>query len=88
MSDRDDIEAVGQWPNIGPKSAAWIVEAGITSLAQLEELGAPYVWQMIKVIRPEVSLVLLYALQGAIDDCHWSEIDGALEAQLRRAVGR
>lgn len=72
--------------NIGPKSAAWLRQVGLRTLEDLSEAGA--VGAYIKVRRAgfKPSLNLLYALEGALADCHWQEIPEARRAELVQAA--
>ena len=62
--------------NIGPKSAAWLRQTGVRTLDELKEVGALSAYVRIKRAGFKPSLNLLYALEGAILDCHWQEIPG------------
>ena len=60
-----------QLRNLGPASARMLSAAGITSIAQLQRLGAVTAFVRIKRKRPAASLNLLYALEGALLDMDW-----------------
>ena len=68
--------------NIGPKSAAWLRQVGLRSAEDLAATGA--VGAFVKVRRAgfKPSLNLLYALEGALCDCHWQEVPDERRAQL------
>lgn len=66
--------------NIGPKSAAWLRQVGLRSREDLEALGAVDAFMRVKRAGFKPSLNLLYALEGALLDCHWQEVP-----ELRRA---
>ena len=70
--------------NIGPTSAEWLREVGVTTRAKLEDLGPVMVYKMIKHRRPGVNMLLLYALQGAVMDLHWNALPPDVKARLRR----
>ena len=53
--------------NIGASSAEKLLDIGISSRAQLDELGAVTVFQRLRQRYP-VSMTMLWALQGAILD--------------------
>lgn len=72
--------------NIGPKSAAWLRQVGIHEPAQLRELGAVDAFLRIKRAGFRPSLSLLYALEGALCDCHWQEISAARRSELQLAA--
>jgi hypothetical protein len=68
--------------NIGPKSAAWLRQTGVRTLDDLKEVGALSAYVRIKRAGFKPSLNLLYALEGAILDCHWQEIPGERRSEL------
>jgi DNA transformation protein and related proteins len=73
--------------NIGPVTAGWLHEVGITSMEQLAEVGSIEAWRLIKERHPgSVSLVGLYALEGAILGIPWAQLPDDLKAQLRGAA--
>jgi DNA transformation protein len=75
-------------PNLGPASAGWLREVGITSYEDLERLGSVAAYQLVADRRPGVSRNLLYALEGALQDVRWDLLSPELRAELRRRAGR
>jgi DNA transformation protein and related proteins len=73
-------------PGLGPTSAGWLVDAGIDSVDRLEALGAVETYRRVRDQRDGVSLNLLYALDGALRDCHWTDITPARERELQAEV--
>lgn len=67
--------------NIGEKSAVKLIDVGITSPADLEELGAVEVFRRLRG-RHSVSLTMLWALQGALLDLPWY----ALPPEIKQAL--
>ena len=57
--------------NIGPKSAAWLRQVGLRTQEDLESVGAVEAFIRVKRAGFRPSLNLLYALEGALLDCHW-----------------
>lgn len=57
--------------NIGPKSSEWLRAVGINTLKDLKKAGAVEVYQMVKDKGFNVSLNLLWALEGAIQARPW-----------------
>lgn len=51
-----------------------LAQAGITTLAQLEELGAAPAYCRVKSTGANASLNLLWALEGAILGVPWQEV--------------
>jgi hypothetical protein len=60
--------------NVGGKSAAWLRQVGIRTRADLETHGAVGAFIKVKKAGFKPSLNLLYALAGALDDCHWQQL--------------
>lgn len=68
--------------NIGNTSALWLTSVGINSREQLETIGPVEAYLRIHQRGIKTSKVLLYALQGALQDTHWNDIDEALKKSL------
>lgn len=69
--------------NIGPKSARWLESVGIHSPDELCELGPVEAYKLVKSAYPQqVSLNMLYALQGAVLDLPWNELPPVLLEKL------
>jgi DNA transformation protein len=60
--------------NIGETSRKWLEDAGINSVEDLRAMGSVEAYEAVKETRDDVSLNLLWALEGAIQDVHWLEI--------------
>jgi DNA transformation protein and related proteins len=70
--------------NIGPVTEQRLNEAGIRTPAELERLGPVEAYRRIKIRYPEdTTLVLLYALQGALWDAHWNELPLQTKSDLK-----
>ena len=75
--------------NIGPASARQLRDVGIETAAELRKVGARDAYLRLKHAFPrEVTLVMLYALEGALRDCHWNRLPPSIKARLNKAVGR
>lgn len=73
--------------NIGPVSARQLREVGIDSAAALRRIGALDAYRRLKHAFPrEISLVMLYALEGALRDCHWNRLPPGVKDRLKRAA--
>ncbi len=68
--------------NIGPKSMAWLRQTGVRTLDDLKAVGALAAFVRVKRAGFKPSLNLLYALEGAILDCHWQEIPNQRRNEL------
>jgi DNA transformation protein len=72
--------------NIGPKSAAWLRQVGLRSREDLAAAGTVEAFMRVKRAGFKPSLNLLYAIEGALLDCHWQEIPDARRAELISAA--
>lgn len=73
--------------NLGSASVNILHAVGINSYADLEETGPVAVYQRIKERDIHVSKVMLYALQGALLDVHWNELEPDLKHKLLEEAG-
>ncbi|MDR2011820.1 MAG: TfoX/Sxy family protein [Rhodanobacter sp.] len=60
--------------NIGPKSAVWLRQIGVRSREDLARIGPVDAFLKVKRAGFRPSLNLLYALAGALADCHWTDL--------------
>ena len=73
--------------NIGPASVRQLREVGIDDAATLRRLGALAAYRRLKHAFPrEISLVMLYALEGALRDCHWNHLPPGVKERLQAAA--
>lgn len=72
--------------NVGPKSAAWLRQVGLHTRADLEAAGAVEAYMRVRRAGFKPSMNLLYALEGALQDCHWQEVTHARREQLVSAA--
>ena len=68
--------------NLGNTSVNWLRTVGIHSREELAQIGPVGAYNRIRERGIKVSKVLLYALQGALLDLHWNELDPSLKRQL------
>lgn len=69
--------------NLGPKSSAWLAEAGITTRTELERVGPIEACRRVRGAGHPASVLLAYALEGALMGCHWNDIPVDFKAHLR-----
>jgi len=81
--------------NLGPKSSAWLIEIGISSLKQVRELGPIEVCRRLRQSGRPVSVVMAYALEGAVMGRPWNAIPWETKqflraefAAMKKATGR
>ena len=72
--------------NIGPKSAAWLRQVGLRSREDLEAAGAVEAFMRVRRAGFKPSLNLLYALEGALLDCHWQQVPDERRNELVQAA--
>jgi DNA transformation protein len=68
--------------NIGPKGMAWLRQTGVRTLEDLQAVGALAAYVRVRRAGFKPSLNLLYALEGAILDCHWQQIPESRRSEL------
>jgi hypothetical protein len=69
--------------NLGPASAAWLREIGVSTRADLQRLGAVVAYRMVKQRQPRTSLNLLWALAAGLADKDWRDLSASAKQQLR-----
>ncbi|MBI2256538.1 MAG: TfoX/Sxy family protein [Proteobacteria bacterium] len=70
--------------NLGPTSTRQLKEVGIETEADLRQLGAVAAYRRLKHAFPrQISLVMLYALAGALHDCHWNDLPPGMKESLK-----
>ncbi len=72
--------------NIGPKSSAWLRQVGLRTREDLAGAGTVDAFMRVKRAGFKPSLNLLYALEGALQDCHWQEVPEARRIELVSAA--
>lgn len=72
--------------NVGPKSAAWLRQVGIRTEDEVKSAGAIEVFFKVKKAGFKASLNLLYALEGAVMGCHWTEVSNERRSELQLEV--
>jgi DNA transformation protein len=85
MAKRD--RSISELKNLGPVTARLLNEAGIESERQLHSIGPVAAYCRLKHMAPlRITLVCLYALEGALSDTHWNKIPGSRKEALRGRV--
>ncbi len=68
--------------NLGNTSIHWLHVIGINSASELKAIGAVEAYIRIKQRNIKVSKVFLYALQGAMDDIYWNDLEPECKQRL------
>jgi DNA transformation protein len=75
--------------NIGPASVRQLRDVGIEDEAALRKLGALDAYRRLKHAFPRhISLVMLYALEGALRGCHWNHLPPGVKDKLKAAAAK
>jgi DNA transformation protein len=72
--------------NIGPKSAAWLRQVGLRTREDLAAAGTLDAFMRVKRAGFKPGLNLLYAIEGALNDCHWQDVPEARRVELVAAA--
>ena len=80
MTHQDD--SIATLRNLGPVSAGWLEEVGITTVAQLKQLGPAVAYSIVRRQQPKVSLNLLWGLAAAMADKDWRELTDEEKQEL------
>lgn len=81
-----DSSSVEEGLNLGPKSRAMLAEIGIHTLDDLRRAGAVNTYLELKLRGKPASLVMLYALEGAITNTHWLVVKRERKRELLDAI--
>ncbi|NIB42909.1 TfoX/Sxy family protein [Pseudomaricurvus alkylphenolicus] len=71
-----------QLKNLGAASVNILHAVGVHSYEDLKEVGAVEAYIRIKTRGIHVSKVMLYALQGALMEVHWNDLEPDLKERL------
>lgn len=71
------------FPNLGPKSAQMLAEAGITDEAQLRALGPVVAYLAVRQAGEMPSMNLLWAIAAGLQDRPWIELSDVEKKKLR-----
>jgi len=82
VSDQD--RELLQLKNLGAASVNILRAVGVTSYRDLKQLGSVEIYRRIRRRGINVSKVMLYAMEGALLDVQWKQLDPATKAQLAR----
>ena len=82
------LEPIENLRNLGPTSAAWLREVGITTIAQLSRMGPVFAYRLVKERQPKASLNLLWGLAAGLLDVDWRELSDVEKDKLRKEAER
>ena len=70
-------------PNIGKVLAAKLVEVGIDTPKKLKSIGSENAFIRLKTVNSGACLSMLCALEGAIQDIRWHDLDEVRKTELK-----
>lgn len=86
MSSQPERTPISSARNLGPKSAALLVESGIPTLEDLKRSGPIVAYLSVRQRHPEVTLNLLWSLYGAIHNKDWRELSESTKQRLIQEI--
>jgi DNA transformation protein and related proteins len=69
--------------NLGPKSMVWLANVGIHNRADLETIGTLEAFRRLWIAGHKPSLLMLYALHGALHNCDWQMLEPEIKLELQ-----
>lgn len=79
-------EPIDNLPNLGPSSASWLREAGIKTIADLEQFGSVAAYKLTKQKHPEATLNLLWAVEAGLLGKDWRSLSEPEKERLLREL--
>jgi hypothetical protein len=77
---------ISKMRNLGPKSEAMLAKIGVNSSVDLENLGAVEAFKQLQTSGEKVSLLMLYAMHGALTNQAWEMLPPDEKQALKLAV--
>lgn len=75
--------ALSQVKNIGKEIERQLEQVGVTTFAQLQELGSKTAWLKIRAIDPSACYNRLCGLEGAIRGIRWFDLPQEVKDDLK-----
>lgn len=72
--------------NFGPTSQQWLNAIGVHTKSDLVRLGSIHAYRLMKERGFNVTMNMVYAMEGAILGIRWDELPEKLKAELQVAV--
>jgi DNA transformation protein and related proteins len=69
--------------NIGKELEKILLSAGIDSIRKLKKIGTKKAFNMVRKVDAGACLNKLYALEGAIQDIRWHDLDEIKKKELK-----
>lgn len=81
------ISEIANMNNFGPASEKWLNAIGVFTMSDLVRLGSIHAYRLMKERGFNVTLNMLYAMEGAILGVPWNQVPDRLKAELKTAIG-
>lgn len=78
--------AIAAQKGLGPRSAIMLAKVGITTLAQLQEMGSVAAFMLVRQNDSRASLNLLWGLESALTGISWQEVSRVHRSSLLLAL--
>ena len=72
--------------NLGPVSREWLRAVGLHTRADLEAVGAIEAYRRVRLHGFNATLNLLYGLEAALREVHWTALPPELKRKLKTVV--
>jgi hypothetical protein len=79
-------QPIDNLPGLGATTAAWLREAGIRTIADLERLGPVAAYKLVKQKQPQATLNLLWGLEAGLLGRDWQELTDDEKIRLRNEL--
>jgi len=83
---RKDDSELSELTNLGPTSRQWLNAIGVYTKSDLVRLGSIHAYWLMKERGFNVTMNMVYAMEGAILSMRWDELPGELKAELQSAI--
>jgi DNA transformation protein len=84
--ERGLSEPIENLRNLGQTSAAWLRDAGIATVGDLQDCGPVFAFMQVRRRIPSVSLTLLWALAAGLQKRDWRELTESEKQGLRSEI--
>ena len=79
-------QSISKLINLGPKSEQWLQAIGVYTREDLQQIGAIDCYRILKAQGYPVTLNLVYAIEAALMDIHWTKLTTQQKQSLKQAI--
>ena len=79
-------QSISKLINLGPKSEQWLQAIGVHTREDLQQVGAIDCYRILKAQGYPVTLNLVYAIEAALMDIHWTKLTTQQKQSLKQAI--